>query len=373
MNPIGFLLPAATIGLGSLLIRPRRGLFPYNTEGEALFPIVAQVTLEERHSDELEISVHPVEQGAAIADHAFKKPAEVIIRCAWSDSPSGPGSIISQAVGVGAAVGGTAGRVLAGIPGAVQAAQSLLGGNDQGQVKQIYQKLLQLQSDRVPFDVMTGKRSYTNMLMRSLHVDTDQHSENILSVTMVLQQVLIMTTQAVSVPSDPSAMSDPEDTAPIEDMGAQSLQPDANMSQDKSTMLGSFDDTSSLMADLETTITSGTSELTGPLSEVQGALGETQEALASVKELFPAPSELPLQGVNQELTVPLGPADLTGAQESALGLAKDSLTRTDTLLRLAEKQVIANPASAPAGTLERLGSTITSVGSSLSTIKRVLP
>ena len=36
--------------------------------------IVPSVVVSEKHTDTLEITEHPVEVGAAIADHAYKKP-----------------------------------------------------------------------------------------------------------------------------------------------------------------------------------------------------------------------------------------------------------------------------------------------------------
>jgi hypothetical protein len=45
--------------------------------------------------------------------------------------------------------------------------------------KETYQELLDLQNSRVPFDVVTGKRIYTNMLIRALEVTTDRTSENV--------------------------------------------------------------------------------------------------------------------------------------------------------------------------------------------------
>lgn len=215
---LGFVIPAASIGLGSLLIRPRRGFFPFNADGEALAPIIAQATIEEMHNDELEITEHPIEEGAVISDHAYMRPAEVVIRCAWSNSPSGLTSFISQAVGVGAALSKTVG-VLAAIPSTIQAAQSLLSGNDQNQVKDMYQKLRKLQTDRIPFDLFTGKRSYSNMMIKSLRVDTEEKTENALMVTAVCRQLIIVSTQTVSV----KAQSDPSKTGSTKNFGAKSL------------------------------------------------------------------------------------------------------------------------------------------------------
>ncbi|WP_416232225.1 phage baseplate protein, partial [Klebsiella pneumoniae] len=57
--------------------------------------------------------------------------------------------------------------------------------------KETYQELLNLQSSRVPLDVVTGKRIYTNMLIRALEVTTDRTSENILSAVLTLREVII--------------------------------------------------------------------------------------------------------------------------------------------------------------------------------------
>lgn len=141
--------------------------------------IVAHVTLEEVSTDELQITEHPVELGANITDHAFKKPADLIVRCGWSN----------------ASLAG----VLAGVKGLVSA---LTGGDAFGSdyVSGVYNQLLALQESRIPFDVSTGKRLYTNMLMRGLSVTTDDKSEYTLMVTAVFKQILIVQTQATTLP-----------------------------------------------------------------------------------------------------------------------------------------------------------------------------
>lgn len=200
-NPFGYVLAGAVIGLESVLIRPRRGMGP----------LVAQVTIEESHKDELEITDHPVEQGASITDHSFKRPAEVTIICGWSNSPGGGGAI-------------------AGLPGGVQAGlfgiQSALQGANISQVKEVYQKLLKLQADRIPFDVYTGKRVYSNMLLRSLQVHTDKASENSLAVTAVCRQIIMVSTQTVNISSAPaSEQQSPESTMPTTNSGTKRLLP----------------------------------------------------------------------------------------------------------------------------------------------------
>ncbi|MCS3839386.1 hypothetical protein HNR03_003997 [Pseudomonas sp. JAI111] len=163
--------------------------------------IVAHVTLEEIGNDELHITEHPVELGANITDHAFKKPPDLLIRCGWSN----------------ASLAG----VLGGVKGLITALQ---GGDAFGSdyVSGIYNQLLALQESRVPFDVATGKRLYTNMLMRSLGVTTDQTSEYTLMVTAVFKQILITETQATTLPPKDD-QAQPESTAETSDTGTKQV------------------------------------------------------------------------------------------------------------------------------------------------------
>lgn len=223
-NGLGYVLPAAVIGIGSVKFRPRRGFFAFNDEGEALAPIIAQAVIEEVHDDELVITEHPIEQGAAISDHSYKRPAEVVISCGWSNSPSNPGGIIGLAVGVAAAVGGRAGQaigILSQLPGTIQAAQSILSGNSQDQVRAIYAELLALQTSRIPFDVLTGKRAYRSMMFKRLRTVTSAATENALILVAHCQEVLIVSTRIVSV--SPSAQRFPGITNPPQDFGPQNL------------------------------------------------------------------------------------------------------------------------------------------------------
>ena len=101
--------------------------------------VTFDVVVEEQHEDTLEITEHPVEHGANISDHAFMKPASVTIRAGVSDGSE-------------------------------------------------------------PFDIITGKRKYRNMLIETLSVLTDADSENALVVTADCREVIIVKTQTVSVP-----------------------------------------------------------------------------------------------------------------------------------------------------------------------------
>ena len=234
-NLTGFVFSGAAVGLSTLLFQPApRGFFP-NPPPAPLGqppspppaypdPIVAQATIEEVHHDELEIVDHPVEANAAISDHAYKRPAEVIIHCAWSDSPSSSPSIISQAVGAAATLLGPAAQLAAAAVPTFNAASSLINGNAPSQSRAIYQQLQDLQASRVPFTILTGKRLYVNMLIKSLSVTTDKDRENSLWVTVACREILLATVQTLSsVPAAPAQQAAPWKTAATVNTGANSL------------------------------------------------------------------------------------------------------------------------------------------------------
>lgn len=152
-------------------------------QGRSIAGIVPQVVVEEKHRDELVITNHPVQNGANITDHAYKQPAMVSLRYGWSSS----GALYSLDLGAPS-------------------------------VDDVYDMLLNLQESRQPFDVVTGKRNYSNMLIRSIDLVTDKTTEKSIIVDVLLQQIIIVETQAAMLKS-PSVMTMPEKTALVTNAG----------------------------------------------------------------------------------------------------------------------------------------------------------
>jgi len=148
--------------------------------------ITMDVTIEESHTDETEITDHPVEQGASVTDHAFLKPATVTIRAGASDAGKSSSSGDRPCV-------------------------------------EVYQRLLELRASREPFDLVTGKRVYKNMLIKSLGVTTDKDTENVLMVTAELRQVILAAVQTVAVPR--SRQRNGNVTGGVDQKGKQQLKP----------------------------------------------------------------------------------------------------------------------------------------------------
>ena len=122
-------------------------------------PITADVTVEEIHIDQMNITRHPIERGAEITDHAFKRPASVRIRAGWA------------------------------------------APHAQSELRNIYQNLLTLQAAATLINVNTGKRRYSNMLVEMVQTNTNRETENALVLDVICTQIVLVSTSTVQVPS----------------------------------------------------------------------------------------------------------------------------------------------------------------------------
>lgn len=178
--PIGLTLLQATVLnlINPILIRQR------NIAG-----FIPNVTVRESHRDELVVTDHPVEQGAQVSDHAYKRPSSVLLEVGYSNS-------------------------------------ALAGLGDPNYVQDTYQDFLALQASRVPFDIVTGKRSYTNMMLTSIATTTDEKTEYSLPMVLECREVILVNTQTVSV--DPTNLKNPQLNSATSNSGTQQLQPAPN-------------------------------------------------------------------------------------------------------------------------------------------------
>jgi hypothetical protein len=238
MSNIGYATAAIQLGVDAILVKPRR----------AIGPFTAHVTIKEVHSDDLEITEQPVDQGAAVTDHAYKRPAEVVIEAMWSNSP--PSNNV---------VGG----LMNAVTGTIEGVQSIITGNSVDQIRDIYQKLLQLQESRIPFDVYTGKRHYANMLVRSLIETTDKESENALRITASLRQVLIAQVSVRTIAAPKENQLDPESTMPSVDKGVKQLGSAGNFNPVASMRAGIEAQASQLQAKVTNVVSSKVTSLLG--------------------------------------------------------------------------------------------------------------
>lgn len=188
------------LGGDLITVKPKRNIASFT----------AQCTIEEVHQDELEIVDHPVELGAPVTDHAYRRPAHLVVTVGYSNSPSSSNIFGSLANTITGTIGGLS---------------SLFSGNSVSQVKDIYEKFLFLQNARTPFEVNTGKRLYQNMLVKSLQTTTTKETENSLILRVELREILIAVTQLLTYAAPTSAQKSPEVTTPITDAGTKQLVP----------------------------------------------------------------------------------------------------------------------------------------------------
>lgn len=176
-------LPAT---IEALLLRNSRSITPEG--GSAIIP---DVVLYEHHDDEMVVTEHPVERGAPIADHAYKKPETLSVRFGWSDSST----LLNQAVSL-----------------------SLLSGLTS--ITDVYAKLLEEMEKGTLFEVSTGKRRYTDMLITAMSVKTEEDTETALIVDITFQKVnFVSTTETDGSSTSTEVQALAEDTASPKNLG----------------------------------------------------------------------------------------------------------------------------------------------------------
>lgn len=161
--------------------------------------IIPDVVISEKHSDVLEITEHPVERVTSsgvgfVADHAYRRASELVMEVGFSGGGSLLDMVDTSALGISLGAG----------------------------PKEIYSQLLDLQRSKEPFDVVTGKRLYTNMLIRVLDVTTDRTSENVLMASVTMREVI--TTRALTIKGAPKEnMTEGANTSAVQDAGVKSV------------------------------------------------------------------------------------------------------------------------------------------------------
>ena len=191
----------AQLGIADLALisTKKSGLYNLNDPTNNSYPdIIAMVTIEEKHSDEMIITDHPIEQGASISDHCYKMPAKLTMRLGWSNSPNlAQSSLLEIGNNMIATYGGQVGQIATSTFSFYQAGYNLLNAKDK--MKDIYQSLIDLQNNKIIFNVYTKKRIYYNMMAKGIHTETDSSTINSLPVTLECQEVIIVNTQVATI------------------------------------------------------------------------------------------------------------------------------------------------------------------------------
>lgn len=148
--------------------------------------IIPDCTVLERGEDDSVITETPVETGSVSNDHKYDLPPELEQEFAFSPGSSGNTARSSD------------------------------------YLDQIYQKLLNLKSAAIFLTVVTGKRTYQNLLIKTVVQTTDAKTENILSVKVSYKALILAQTQTVSISSS-AVQTNPGKTATTVNTGTVNL------------------------------------------------------------------------------------------------------------------------------------------------------
>lgn len=134
----------------------------------AMGALTFDAVFEESHTSEMEVTENPVDNGSSITDHTFMKQDRLRITAGVSNTPL---RTTSDSYGIGE----------------VRAVNA-------------HKALLDLQRTREPFIVVTGLKTYYNMVCTSISVIQDKDTCNALFFVAELRAIEIVSTQTVTYP-----------------------------------------------------------------------------------------------------------------------------------------------------------------------------
>lgn len=170
----------------------------------------ADLTISEQHERVATPTDHPIETGAKITDHVILSPERLTLQGFVTDTPVGGG-------------------FLASLPGRTQAAFTVLD---------LAWRL------RQPVVVITGRKTYTNMIITRLSLPRSDPAS--MSFTMDLQHIKVVSTADAELPEEEASgtpTTDPENvaggsdgdtaslTSPEQDLGRQPVEEPAEASR----------------------------------------------------------------------------------------------------------------------------------------------
>jgi hypothetical protein len=200
-QPLTFLFNAAQLGLSALKPPDR----------VVLDTVTIDATLREEHSTEVDVTEHPVEDGANITDHIRPQLKVLQIDGIISNTPVGLTGPVADALGIaGLATGVTLPTGL--ISGAIDLFKT---GGVLNRAQAAFQQLQALADKAVPFTIHTPLRDYAKMAMKSLSVVRDPTIGDGIRFVAVCKEIR-------TVDSLIATSLLPDSAQPTKDLGSQS-------------------------------------------------------------------------------------------------------------------------------------------------------
>jgi hypothetical protein len=151
--------------------------------------ITLDAAISEQHQAEVEVTDNPVEEGIAITDHVRPKPEVLTIEGIVTNTPL-PADADAQA---------DLQQVETVTPTGESLKISSRSSYKVGRAENAYQDLLTLKDSGKTVQVVTGLRTYDNMLMTSLSVPRDAKTGQAVRFTATFREIKIVRTQVVKV------------------------------------------------------------------------------------------------------------------------------------------------------------------------------
>ena len=133
-----------------------------------------EITFNEKTVDDYTITDHPVENGEVISDHLVKLPTQYTIKAGFAGN-----GLFNTIKVIGNAISNIANNRIT---------------NPQTLLQAQYSQLLDLQKSKNLFKIVTPKRIYKNMVIKTLSVEIDIDTESVLNFTAQCREIQIANT-----------------------------------------------------------------------------------------------------------------------------------------------------------------------------------
>lgn len=158
--------------------------------------ITLDACVKETHSRESPPTEFEIENGQTVSDHIIVKPFSLELEGVISDTPisieaAALTTLTSVATPTAGIILANAGRKAYALYNAVQ------DSNSPSQLA--FKQLIELQSNKQPFDVLTSLRRYENMWIKNISVPRDAATGKILQFTIQLVELLLVSPQTVNL------------------------------------------------------------------------------------------------------------------------------------------------------------------------------
>lgn len=175
----------------------------FRTSPTSIDTLTLDAALSEKHETSIELTEHPVEEGADVADHVRKKPAVVTIEGLISNTPIGRAQTLRARYAAGAITdAGLAIVERTAIGSLGNAAIDTFEGNAPGYAEAAFAQLEALAASGKLVTVTTKRKVYENMKLVSVSCTDDAKTGDALRFTATLREVRLVKNKLVTIETD---------------------------------------------------------------------------------------------------------------------------------------------------------------------------